>query len=256
VGLLPDDTRVYFLFPRAPFGSMAEQTVVSRNNTLPVPDGLSDEAAAAMANPGMASWGALLGRAHFVRGESVLINGATGVAGQQAVQAAKALGASRIVVTGRNAAALDALRDLGATDQVLLGTSAEETQAHLRAVIDGQHTDVVLDYLWGSSALAILTTFAGKGSPAGEPRVRFVQIGSASAEEIALPSHLLRSSGIELLGSGLGSLSQAQILSALKLQYEWAATHDLRISVNPVPLFRVAEAWNTAESGTRTVLIP
>jgi NADPH:quinone reductase-like Zn-dependent oxidoreductase len=256
VGLLPDGSRVYFLFPRAPFGSMAEQTVVPERNIVAVPDALSDEAAAAMANPGMASWAALLTRAHLVRGESVLVNGATGVAGQQAVQAARALGAARIVVTGRKAAELDALRDLGATDQVLLGSSADETQARLRTVTDIQHIDVVLDYLWGASALAILRTFAGKGTASGEHRVRFVQIGSISGEEIALPAHILRSSGLELLGSGLGSLSQAEILAALKIQYDWAASHGLRISTKSVPLSRVTEAWNTAESGTRTVLIP
>lgn len=255
VGLLPDGVRVYFLFPRAPFGSMAEETVVRKDNILAVPDALSDEAAAAMANPGMASWAALLARAHFVRGESVLINGATGVAGQQAVQAAKALGARRIVVTGRKAAELDALRDLGATDQVVLGSSADETQARLRNVTDIQHIDVVLDYLWGASALAILKMFAGNGSATGEHRVRFVQIGSISGEDIALPAHILRSSGIELLGSGLGSLSQAEILAALKTQFDWAASHGLRIATKSVPLSRVAEAWKTAESGTRTVLI-
>ena len=256
VGLLPDGKRVYFVSPRTPFGSMAEQTVVSESNVIAVPDGLSDEAAAALGNPGMASWAALLGRAHFVLGESVLINGATGVAGQQAVQAARALGARRIIVTGREPAVVEQLRDLGATEHVVLGSSTEDIRVRLAAAFNGEPVDVVLDYLWGSSALAILGALSGKGLPGGEPRVRFVQIGSASGEEIAFPAHILRSSGLELLGSGLGSLSQVEILAALKQQFRWAATNALHIATRAVRLSEVAEAWRTTESGTRTVLLP
>ncbi len=74
---------------------------------------------------------------------------------------------------------------------------------------------VVLDYLWGPSAELILKAAAGHGSPEGEPRIRFVQIGSISGNAITLPAQLLRSSGVELLGSGLGSLSAQQILQSL-----------------------------------------
>ncbi len=254
--MLPDGKRVYFLFPRAPFGSMAEETVVARRNTLSVPEALPDETAAAMANPGMASWGALLGRARFVRGESVLINGATGVAGQQAVQAAKALGSRRIVVTGRNSEALADLRELGATDLVVLTPSSEEIKANLQASLAGDRPDVVLDYLWGASALAILEAFAGNGSETGEAPLRFVQIGSISGEAIALPAHILRSSNLHLLGSGVGSLSLEEILCALEAQFQCAASQGIEIKVNALPLAKVADAWNTTESGTRTVLVP
>ena len=256
VGTLSDGKRVYFLFPRAPFGSMAEETVVAKSNILSVPDTLSDETAAAMANPGMGSWGALLGRAHFVNGESVLINGATGVAGQQAVQAAKALGARRIVVAGRNSEALASLRDLGATDFVTVTPSIEETKDNFRASLNENRPDVVLDYLWGASALAILEAFAGNGSETGEPPSRFVQIGSVSSEVIELPAHILRSSGWQLVGSGIGSLSRAEIMRALQAQYQWAASEGVKINVETKPLTSVADAWSSMESGKRIVLIP
>jgi NADPH:quinone reductase-like Zn-dependent oxidoreductase len=63
---------------------------------------LDDITAAAIANPGMSAWAALVERAHLTAGETVLVNGATGSAGRLAVQLAKHLGAAK-VATGRNA---------------------------------------------------------------------------------------------------------------------------------------------------------
>src|SRR6202050_3061011 len=103
VGRLDDGTRVYFVLPRAPYGSMAEQTVVPAAQCLPLPDGLDEATAAAIANPGMSSWAAFKERAQLKAGETVLVNGATGTAGRLAVQIAKHLGARKVIATGRNA---------------------------------------------------------------------------------------------------------------------------------------------------------
>src|SRR5271156_2032448 len=63
VGRLDDGSRVYFVLPRAPFGSMAETTVVASTQCLALPDALDDVTAAAIANPGMSSWAAYTERA-------------------------------------------------------------------------------------------------------------------------------------------------------------------------------------------------
>ena len=63
VGRLADGRRVYFVLPRAPFGAMAERTVVDVARCIPLPDTLDDATAAAIANPGMSSWAALTERA-------------------------------------------------------------------------------------------------------------------------------------------------------------------------------------------------
>jgi hypothetical protein len=60
--------RVHFLLPSAPFGGMAEQTLVHASQCIPLPDGLSDVTAAAIAIPGMSSWAALIERAKLVAG--------------------------------------------------------------------------------------------------------------------------------------------------------------------------------------------
>ena len=237
VGTLADGRRVYFFGPRAPFGSMAQ--LCPAKQLVELPQGLDDATGAALGNPGMASWGALLGRARMQPGQTVLVNGATGVAGQQAVQAARHLLAGRIVVTGRNRAVLDSL---GADEAIWL----EQPDEALLAAFRQLDVDIVLDYLWGHSAQLLLQALAGKTS-----RTRFVQIGSSSGATLSLEAHQLRSSGLELVGSGLGSLSEDEIAGALRQMFDAAA--DLRIEVETVDLSEVERAWGATESGRRLV---
>ncbi|MGK9235641.1 hypothetical protein KXS07_03930 [Inquilinus limosus] len=49
MGRLDDGSRVYFVLPKAPQGSMAVRTVVPSVQYLPVPDRLGDVTAAAIA---------------------------------------------------------------------------------------------------------------------------------------------------------------------------------------------------------------
>jgi NADPH:quinone reductase-like Zn-dependent oxidoreductase len=255
VGVADDGARVYFIGPRAPFGSMAEYTVVSRAMTIPLSPDIDDAVAAALGNPGLATWGSLLGRAKFEAGEAVLINGATGIAGKQAIQVAKYLGASKIIATGRGTQEeLAGLAALGADEVISLSQPREDLLRSFRSALH-EGVQVVLDFLWGPSAEAILAAAAGHGSLQGEPRIRFVQIGSISGNTITLPAGLLRSSGVELLGSGLGSLSAQAILQSLSIMFAAAAKSQFAIDVDPVPLSKVEEAW-TRQEESRIVFIP
>jgi len=251
VGTLPDGRRVYFFGPPAPFGAMAEYSIAVASRTVPLPDYVDDATAAALGNPGLASWAALLGRARLKEGESVLINGATGVAGQQAIQAAKKLGASRVIATGREKDALEKLIALGADETIWLQQSDEALVGSFRSALAG--VDVVLDYLWGHSAECILAATKGRGNPQGERRIRYVQIGSISGNAISLHADILRSSGVELMGNGLGSLTAAEIVHALTEMYEAAASSGLKIDTEVVPLSDVESAWGRTESGRRMV---
>ncbi|MCG0582571.1 zinc-binding alcohol dehydrogenase family protein, partial [Burkholderia cenocepacia] len=149
VGRLDDGRRVYFFGAPAPFGAMAERTIAPDTQCVPLPDALDDVTAAAIAIPGMSSWAALTERARFVAGETVLVNGATGTSGRLAVRIAKHLGAAKVIATGRNAAALQALLSAGADAAVSLQQDdvhlARALEPHFRAGVD-----VVLDYLWGA----------------------------------------------------------------------------------------------------------
>ena len=76
-------------------------------------------------NPGMSSWVALHQRVSFTPGQSVLIIGATGSAGQLAIQIAKHLGAGTVVAAGRGAERLAALAELGADDTIDLAADSD-----------------------------------------------------------------------------------------------------------------------------------
>lgn len=254
VGVSPEGARYYFIGPRPPFGSMAEYAVVPQARTIALPASIDDAVAAALGNPGIATWGALLGRARLQAGEAVMINGATGTAGQQAIQVAKYLGASRIIATGRNPQTLERLVDLGASETIALNQPEEDLLRIFKQALAG--VQVVLDYLWGPSAELILKAAAGHGTPEGEPRIRFVQIGSISGDAIAVSGGILRSSGIELLGSGLGSLSAKQILQSLRAMYAATEKVQFAIDIDRVPLAKVEEAWSRKGDERRIVFIP
>ncbi|HEY1781729.1 MAG TPA: zinc-binding alcohol dehydrogenase family protein [Roseiarcus sp.] len=248
VGRLDDGRRAYFLMPRAPFGAMAEEAVVSSTQFLPLPDGLDDITAAAIANPAMSSCAALTERAKFKAGETVLVNGATGAAGQLAVQIAKRLGAAKVIATGRNLKALQEAAELGADATIPLVEDEAALDASFAAAFE-EGVDVVIDYLWGKSAERLLIAAA----KAAKAPVRFVQIGSISGETIALPSAVLRSAPITLMGSGLGSVPLDRLLAAIGPGLEAAASGGVRIAAKAVPLSEVEQAWTGDDSGQRVV---
>jgi NADPH2:quinone reductase len=222
---------------------------------IPLPDALPDATAAAIANPAMSSTVALL-RAQFQPGESVLILGATGVSGQLAVQIAKSRGARRIIATGRNPKALAELTNLGADAIISLDQSPEALIAALRNEIATHGVDIVLDYLWGSPAEALLAAIAQKGLDHAAPRIRYVQIGNMAGPTINLPAATLRSSGLELLGSGFGSASLDQIRHAITDFFTHIATNPLHFALKTAPLSEVTNLWNTNDQGVRLVFQP
>jgi len=250
VGRLDDGTRVYFVLPKAPYGSMAEQAVVPSAQCLPLPDGLDDVTAAAIANPGMSSWAAYTERARLKVGETVLVNGATGTAGRLAVQIAKHLGARKVIATGRNADALRSLAALGADATIaLVGSEAALENSFKEQFAEG--VDVVIDYLWGKSAECLLIAGAKAGAEAVP--IRFVQVGSASGPDITLPSAVLRSSAIELMGSGIGSIPLDRLVNAIGGLLQATLPGGFKIAARPVPLSDVEEAWPKDDSTRRTV---
>lgn len=247
VGRCDDGRRVYFVLPKAPNGSMAERTVVRSEQCIALPDALDDVTAAAIANPGMSSWAAYAERARLKPGETVLINGATGTAGRLAVQIARHLGAKKIIATGRNAGAL---AEIEADVTIPLVDDA----AAMKDAFEAQFAagvDVVIDYLWGESAEQLL--IAGAKASAEAVPIRFVQVGAASGSDIALPAAALRSSAIELMGSGIGSVPVDRLLHVISELLRATVPAGFRIQAMPVPLSDVARAWRADDSRRRTV---
>lgn len=250
VGCLDDGRRVYFALPRAPFGSMSEQTVAPLSQCVALPDGLDDVTAAAIANPGMSAWAAFRERAKLAAGEIVLVNGATGTAGRLAVQIAKHMGAKKVIATGRNSEALEALTAIGADVTIPLGSTGDEFEDALQKQFQGG-IDVVLDYLWGESAERVIVAAAKAGREAVP--IRFVHIGSVSAPNITLPSAALRSSAIELMGSGIGSIPIDRLIKSIEGLMQATVPAGFAISTKTFPLSEVETVWNTAGNIPRAV---
>lgn len=256
VGRLDDGTRVFFGIARSPFGTFAERALAASWMCLPLPEGIDDVTAAGIANPAMSSWAALTARAKFAAGESVLILGATGVAGQLAIQVAKRLGARRVVAAGRNPQALEKLTALGADAVISLDQDQASLVSAFRNELAESGIDVVLDYLWGQPAERMLEAISQKGLRKAAARIRFIQIGESAGKTISLPAATLRSSGLELLGSGFGSASLDQILVALSAFLQAAAKQPFQFQTKAAPLRDVEALWNKAEEGTRLVFQP
>jgi NADPH:quinone reductase-like Zn-dependent oxidoreductase len=252
VGRLADGRRVYFVLPTAPFGSMAEQSIVKASHCLALPDDLDDVTAAAIAIPGMSSWVALQESAKFQAGETVLVNGATGASGRLAVQIARYLGAKKVIATGRNIEALKSLALLGADMTIPLVEDGEQLE---KAFLEPFHEgiDVVLDYLWGSSMERLLMA-AAKAGKDGVP-IRFIQIGAASAYSISLPNAVLRSSAIQLMGSGIGSVPFNRLLKGIEGVLQATVPGKFEIATTPVPLSNVEGAWSTEIPQSRIVFL-
>jgi NADPH2:quinone reductase len=256
VGRLGDGTRVYFGRVRDTFGTMAERCVTTRSMCMELPDNLDDVTVAAMMNPGMSSWAALRERVDFKAGESVLILGATGIAGQLAVQIAKRMGARRVAAAGRNEAALKELEQLGADVVIPLGEERGTVVNMLREEIKEQKTDVVLDYVWSSPAEMVLEAIGERGLSHAARRIRYVQIGNSAGPTITMPAATLRSTGLELVGSGFGSVSMERIFASLAEFMKEAAREPFEFNAKSVPLSEVESVWNAPDGGERLVFRP
>ena len=254
-GQLPAGARVYFGATHSPYGTFAEHSLASATMLIPLPDALDDATAAAIANPAMSSTVALM-RARFQPGEGVLILGATGASGQLAVQIAKARGAASIVAVGRNPQTLAMLQALGADATLNLNQDPSSLAAALRDQITSRGIDVILDYLWGSPAETLLSAIAQKGLDHADRRIRYVQIGSMAGPNLNLPASTLRSSGLELLGSGFGSASMDQIREAIAGFFAVVAARPFEFACQVAPLSEVSLLWNADTGGARLVFHP
>jgi hypothetical protein len=83
-----------------------------------------------------------------------------------------------------------------------------------------------------------------------------VQIGASAGPAISLPAATLRSSAMELLGSGFGSASLDQIVRAVADFFRMAAAQPFHFQARAVPLKDVESAWNAPEPGVRLVFQP
>jgi len=254
VGRLSDGSRVFFGGCRPPYGAMAQRTVVPRAYCFPVDDVVDDATAAALPNPGISAWLTLSARAKLVAGENVLILGATGVTGRLAVSIAKLLGAARVVAAGRNPQVLSSLLRVGADATIQLDVPAAELTEAFAREAGASGFQVVIDYLWGAPTEAFVAAITRKEFAAVTSEIRLVQVGESAGPTISLPAAALRSTPLTIMGTA-GIPSRELLVDAMHQVMAHAATGDLRIETERVPLTEVESAWQR-EGGRRLVVVP
>ena len=254
VGLLADGTRVFAL---GISGMIAEKAIIEKSRMVKLPDGITDDVAAALPNAVAGSAMALRFRAAMKGGETVLINGATGFTGSIAVQIAKHYGAKKIIVTGRNGESLQSLLRLGADEIISTKQDDEDFIAQIKQVHNHTPIDIIIDYLWGHTAELILEALKGKGS--FTHRTRFVSIGAVTGDKIQLSAEILRSVDLQLSGSGLGSWSKDEMqklfTKIIPEMFQLAADGKLKVETETVSLQEIENLWETEVAAGKRLVV-
>jgi len=228
-----EGTRVY----ASGLGFLAERALVGDDNAVQIDAQVDDALAACFGVAGLAAWLALEWRGDLREGETVLVLGASGAVGVIAVQAAKLLGAGRVVAAGRSEKGLERAAQLGADATVRLGEH-DDLAAEFLEACDGQ-LDLVIDPVWGEPGAAAVkaTSFGG----------RVVQLGQSAGKEATLESGWIRAKLLSILGH-TNFAAPAEVRSDAYLRMvRHAAAGELTVDYEVMPLERVAEAWQLQE---------
>ena len=239
IGRLASGERVYFERTVAPFGSFAQRALVETARPIAIPDRLDDGPALSLGIAGLAGWLSVERTGALAPGESVLVLGASGAVGHIAIQAARLLGARRIVAAARD---VDAISAPGADETVaLLGD--------YRAALEdaaGDGFDLVIDPLYGQPLVAALAACA--------PGARVVSVGASAGATATIPRSLLY--GRSILSHG----NRTVPIAVKRAAYERMVGHVLAGELAPaahesVPMERFADAFERQRAHPHAKLI-
>jgi NADPH2:quinone reductase len=236
-------TRVYIsddgLGGRGRDGTLADLATVVEDEALAIPDGVSDDVAAACGTAGLAGWLPVVWRAEVQPGDRVLVLGGTGTVGLCAIQAAKLRGADRVVAAGRRREGLKAAEKAGA-DAIVRLDEPDLAQA-LGSACGGEGPTVVIDPLWGEPLVAALAAAA--------PGARVVQIGQSAGTTATLESRVVRGKQLEILGYSNFVVPAELRRAAYAELVSHAAAGEIDFPLEAFPFERVAEAWQRQAEG-------
>ncbi len=228
-------------------GSMAAYCVIEESAALALPDDVSDDLVAALGLSAIAAWMGLTWRGQLQPGEQVLVLGASGAVGQVAVQAAKLLGAGRVIAASREQAGLARALTRGADAIVdLTGDDVEDLYRRMAAACDGP-LHLVIDPVWGLPAEAAVRALGFGG--------RLVNIGAASGPTARFDSATVRSRVHNILGYTNNAISSEQKAQALSEILRHAAAGRCAVDRETMPLMRAGEAWELQAAFARRKLI-
>jgi len=238
---LPNGARVY----ASGLGFLAERALAPDDSLVQIDVDVDDALAASFGVAGLAAWLAVEWRGDLREGETVLVLGASGAVGAIAVQAAKLLGAGRVVAAARNPEGLERARQLGADATVKFDEHDDLAAAYVEAC-DGQ-LDLVIDPVWGEPGAAAVkaTSFGG----------RVVQLGQSAGKEATLESGWIRAKLLSILGhTNFAAPSEVREQAFLRM-VRHAAAGELTVDYDLLPLEEVADAWERQKASPNRKLV-
>lgn len=170
-------------YASGPSGAYAEKRLYPANRLVPLPDGISDEIAAAIMLGGMTARYLIKETFPLKPGHTVLYHAAAGGVGQIAVQWAKQLGAT--VIGTVSAGKVDLAKSLGC-DHVLV-SGQDDIAAKVKEITGGRGVDVVYDSVGKDTWEGSLDSLA--------PRGMMVTFGNASGPVPAIQPLTLAAKG-------------------------------------------------------------
>ncbi len=114
---------------------------------------------------------------------------------------------------------------------------------------------VVIDHVWGYPAETFLAAITRKEFAVITSEIRFVQVGESAGPTIALAAAVLRSTALTILGTA-GIPPRNILVDALQQVMAHAASGELRIETELVPLADIENAWQRDRQGRRLVVTP
>jgi NADPH:quinone reductase-like Zn-dependent oxidoreductase len=246
---LTPQTRVWFAFERfdGARGSMAELCAVDEARTVVIEHDIDDATAAGLGLTGVAAWMSLSHRGRLAAGEQVLVLGAAGAVGQIALQAARILGADRVIGTSRSEEGRAIVERLGA-DAVVdsSGDEADIIAARIERACVGPLA-LAIDPAWGLLAAASVRALGPGG--------RLVNLGSSADQVASLDSALIRSKSVSVLGYTNATLSFQEIRAAVRTLHGHAAEGRIGVLAEQLALDDVASAFERAGDSPHRKLV-
>jgi NADPH:quinone reductase-like Zn-dependent oxidoreductase len=176
-------------------GGLAEYVTVPIENVFRMPDGFSNEEAAASLLVGTTCWRMLFSRGQLSPGETVLVVGSGGGVNSMAIKLSRAIGAYVIALASNANKARRAL-DIGAHQVIDIG-EYPKWELEVFKISKGRGVDLVIDNVGASTIQQSIRSTARGG--------RIVTVGNTSGHNITFDNRMLFGKQISLIGSTMGS---------------------------------------------------
>ena len=222
------------------FGGARERLAISAELLSPIPDGVDDVTASAIAVTYGTGYYALKDRALLKPGETVAILGASGGAGLAAVELCKLMGATVVAVASSDEK-LRVARDNGADRSI--NYREVDLKTALKSETAGKGVDVVYDCVGAEFAEPALRALAWNG--------RFLVIGFAGGTIPSIPLNLVLLKSVSVIGVFWGRFTELDPAGHVRNNDQllaWCADGSLRPRIHGTyPLEDISSALKIIE---------